>query len=280
MAVWPNGKSYPGDVWHKFGPRAPIWTPSGYTSSFHEGIDIGPWDGANSTWLLSPVTGVVIHAQYDSVFGNRIVVRGEGADFWLCHGRPNSMQVSAGQSVTQGQRLQLMGETGKASGVHVHYEVRVNGSPVDPQAFYAGTASGGNNTGDDMSVEDIYNARDGEGRNMLDLGRQIRADLNAIRNELVQAAALNATRDYPAFAAMEQRGAKYDVRPGGVGADWKLGPTIFEYLAGAQNRAVTEDQVKQIADAVVAAVGKPKVEIDYAKIAKTINDDVAARLAE
>lgn len=143
-ALWPNGKNYPGDVWHEYGPRKPIWTPAGWTSNFHGGIDIGPWDGANSTWLLAPVSGEVILARFDNVFGNWVIIRGANADFWLCHGRAGSMQVRQGQRVTQGDRIQLMGETGKASGVHLHYEVHVNGNRVSPRDYYnSGAAAGG-----------------------------------------------------------------------------------------------------------------------------------------
>lgn len=146
-ALWPNGKKNPGDVWHEFGPRKPIWTPNGPTSSFHSGIDIGPWDGSGSTWLLAPDDGIVSHAGYDSIFGNRVVVTtwygNDKVEFWLCHGRARSLQVKVGQRVRQGQRLQLMGETGKASGVHIHYEIHVNGVRVDPRDFYARPASGG-----------------------------------------------------------------------------------------------------------------------------------------
>lgn len=144
-ALWPNGQTNPGDVWHEYGKRDPISTPNGPTSSFHSGIDIGPWGGKGGTWLLAPVNGEITHAAYDDIFGNRVVVTcyigTTRYDFWLCHGRPGSMLVSAGQTVTQGQRLQMMGETGKAAGVHLHYEVHVNGVRVDPRAFYASPAA-------------------------------------------------------------------------------------------------------------------------------------------
>lgn len=146
-ALWPNGKRTPGDVWHEYGPRKPIWTPNGPTSSFHSGIDIGPWNGAAATWLLSPVSGEVTHAGYDSIFGNRVVVYkeidGDDVEFWLCHGRNGSMKVKRGDIVSQKQQLQLMGETGKAAGVHVHFEIHVNGVRVDPRDFYARPAFAG-----------------------------------------------------------------------------------------------------------------------------------------
>lgn len=150
-ALWPNGQNYPGDVWHEYGPRPPIWTPNGPTSSFHSGIDIGPWSGQQSTWLLSPDDGDVTHAGYDSTFGNRVVVTrwygGDRVEFWLCHGRTGFMEVVVGQRVSQKQRIMMMGETGKAVGVHIHYEVHVNGTRVDPRSFYANPAfSGGGGT--------------------------------------------------------------------------------------------------------------------------------------
>lgn len=140
LPVWPNGKTTPTHVWHRYGPRKPIQTPNGPTSSFHGGIDMGPWDGWGKTWLLAPINGVVTRAAYDNIFGNRVIVtanvHGDTVEFWLCHGRNGTIQVRAGQSVRQFDRLMLMGETGKASGEHIHYEVHVNGKRVDPEVFY------------------------------------------------------------------------------------------------------------------------------------------------
>lgn len=181
MAVWPNGKNYPGIVWHEYGPRRPIWTPNGYTSSFHSGIDIGPWDGIGKTWLLSPVSGQVIHAAYDPTFGNRVVVYdridGDDVEFWLCHGRNGSMRVSKGQNVAQGERLQLMGETGKASGEHLHYEIHVNGVRVDPRAFYARPtpAGGGSASTPEEEEEDMYIANVKNGNFYLVIGTKAHA---------------------------------------------------------------------------------------------------------
>lgn len=89
--------------------------------------------------------------------------------------------------------------------------------------------------------------------------------------------ALDAVADYPAFANMLQRAFKFDARPQGVGADYKLGPTVFESLAGAQNKGVTEAQVKSIADAVVKSIGTPTVSVDYARISKDVNDEADKR---
>ena len=137
--LWPNGKKTPGSVWHEYGPRKPIWTSNGYTSSFHHGIDIGPWDGQYHTWLLSPVDGTVTYAGYSDIFGYRVIVRehSSGDTFWLCHMRVGSLQVRTGDTVRAGDRVGYMGETGKASGVHIHYEVHPDGgSAVNPRTYY------------------------------------------------------------------------------------------------------------------------------------------------
>lgn len=186
-ALWPNGKKSPGDVWHEYGPRRPIWTPNGYTTSFHSGIDIGPWNGAHSTWLLAPDDGIVSHAGYDSIFGNRVVVTtwygNDKVEFWLCHGRPRSMQVKVGQKVRQRERIQLMGETGKASGVHIHYEIHVNGVRVDPRDFYARPTSGGSTskpaaaptTSDEEEDDTMYIANVKNGNFYLVIGKEAHA---------------------------------------------------------------------------------------------------------
>lgn len=93
---------------------------------------------------------------------------------------------------------------------------------------------------------------------------------------------LNATTDYEAFKTMLQRALRFDVRPDGAGADWKLGPTLWERLGQVETAAkqtVTPEQVKEIAAAITKQIGTPTVGIDYAAIAKAVNDDFARRLA-
>ena len=93
---------------------------------------------------------------------------------------------------------------------------------------------------------------------------------------------LDANADYEAFKTMLQRALVFDIRPGGAGADARLGRTLWEQLNGIEKAAstpVTAEQVKVIADAVVAAIGQPTAAVDYALIAKTVNDEAARRLA-
>lgn len=162
--IWPNGKSQPVDVWHEFGPREPIWTPAGYTSSFHWGIDLGP-DGG--TRMVSPVDGVITLSRWDDVFGNWVHVTesGTGAELWLCH--LSSRAVSVGQHVRAGDYIGPMGETGKANGRHLHYEYHPGGQDrgVDPRAFYRSEAAAGGSGSpvpteseeDDMYIANVKN---------------------------------------------------------------------------------------------------------------------------
>lgn len=175
----------------------------------------------------------------------------------------------------------------RTGGPHVHvtafrgrgYTFGSTGT-VDFHALTGGAVAGGSNStpGDnDMSVEDVYNARDNDGRNMLDLGRQIRSDISAVLENLTGAVRLDPDKDYAAFTRMLQRGFEFDIRPAGVGPDWKLGPTVFESLAAADDSAdlggikVTLSDTdrtmiaKAVADAVkIPAGGATKADVEAA----------------
>lgn len=83
---------------------------------------------------------------------------------------------------------------------------------------------------------------------------------------------LDQNRDYPAFAAMLQRSLRFDVRPNGVGADWKLGPTLWERLNQLQaaQAGVTIDP-KQLADAVADAIPDELAEAVVTALSKRLN---------
>jgi murein DD-endopeptidase MepM/ murein hydrolase activator NlpD len=114
-----------------------IWPVSGpVTSGFgwrwgrmHEGIDIGAPYGAG---VVASASGTVIHAGWMGGYGNLVVIdHGGGLSTAYAH----LSSIVAGGSVGQGQTVGYIGCTGHCFGAHLHFEVRVNGSAVDPLGY-------------------------------------------------------------------------------------------------------------------------------------------------
>jgi murein DD-endopeptidase MepM/ murein hydrolase activator NlpD len=116
-----------------------VWPVHGVlTSSFgwrwgrmHEGIDLAVPSG---TPVVAAAAGTVIVAGWLGGYGNLVVVD-HGNGISTAYGHNTSVAVGVGQSVAQGQLVAYSGNTGHSTGPHVHFEVRVNGSPVDPLGY-------------------------------------------------------------------------------------------------------------------------------------------------
>jgi len=116
-----------------------IWPVSGVlTSGFgyrwgrmHEGIDIAVPSG---TPVHASASGTVIVAGWVGGYGNLVVID-HGGGVATAYGHNTSVAVGVGQSVAQGQVISYSGSTGHSTGPHVHFEVRINGSPVDPLGY-------------------------------------------------------------------------------------------------------------------------------------------------
>ncbi len=97
----------------------------------HEGIDIGC---AYGTPNRAAASGTVIYSGWLGGYGNLVVVdHGNGLSTAYAHA--STLLVGVGQSVSQGETVSLVGSTGNSSGPHLHFEVRVNGSAVDPLGY-------------------------------------------------------------------------------------------------------------------------------------------------
>ncbi len=97
----------------------------------HEGIDVTAPMGSP---IEAPAAGVVTDAGWESGYGNTVTIdHGYGITTKFAHA--SKLLVRTGQRVQRGQRIALVGNTGLATGPHLHYEVHVNGRPVDPLRY-------------------------------------------------------------------------------------------------------------------------------------------------
>jgi murein DD-endopeptidase MepM/ murein hydrolase activator NlpD len=116
-----------------------IWPVNGpVTSGFgmrwglmHEGIDIGADYG---TPIRAAASGRVVYAGWMSGYGNLVAID-HGGGVSTAYGHQSSIAVGNGQVVSQGQTVGYVGCTGHCFGPHLHFEVRINGSPVDPLGY-------------------------------------------------------------------------------------------------------------------------------------------------
>jgi murein DD-endopeptidase MepM/ murein hydrolase activator NlpD len=127
----------PGPI--KQGSGALIWPVNGaFTSPFgmrwgrlHAGIDIAAPTG---TAIRAADSGRVAIAGWVGGYGNYTCIQHGGA-LSTCYGHQSSIGVSVGQSVSKGQVIGAVGNTGNSTGPHLHFETRINGSPVDPMGY-------------------------------------------------------------------------------------------------------------------------------------------------
>ncbi len=118
-----------GSIGSAFGPRVhPIFG----TVRQHTGVDIGAATG-NPIWASKD--GRVIFAGWKGGYGNTVVmVHGDGTVTTL-YAHMSVIHAAPGDRVDQGEVIGEIGSTGFSTGPHLHFEVRVNGEPKDPQAF-------------------------------------------------------------------------------------------------------------------------------------------------
>lgn len=126
--IWPSAAS--NVVTSYFGVRQhPVY--GDYRN--HYGIDIGAPYGTN---ILAADGGTVVTATYSSSYGYYVIINHGGGNTTL-YAHMSKILVSVGQSVTQGQTIGLVGSTGVSTGPHLHFEIRVNGTRVNPLNYYS-----------------------------------------------------------------------------------------------------------------------------------------------
>ncbi|NJK34947.1 MAG: peptidoglycan DD-metalloendopeptidase family protein [Oscillatoriales cyanobacterium SM2_2_1] len=117
-----------GEVTSRFGWR--IHPILGY-ERFHSGMDFGADLG---TLIYAADTGTVIYADWYGGYGNAVIVdHGNGLTTLYAH--CSELYVKEGQPVQKGQPIAAVGSTGYSTGPHLHFEVRLQGEPVDPASY-------------------------------------------------------------------------------------------------------------------------------------------------
>jgi murein DD-endopeptidase MepM/ murein hydrolase activator NlpD len=118
-----------GLIWPVSGP---VTSPFGYRwGRLHAGIDIGAGYG---TPIHAAASGRVVLAGWTGGYGNYTCID-HGGGLATCYGHQSSYAVSSGAQVAQGQVIGYVGNTGHSFGAHLHFEVRINGTPVDPLGY-------------------------------------------------------------------------------------------------------------------------------------------------
>ena len=138
--IYVGTKQYPTSYSSLAGSGAFIRPISGgYTSCAyggyrgHVGVDL-TMSGAYGKAVYASAGGTVVQAGWSGGYGIMVKVRhSNGYETWYAH--MSSKLVSVGDKVTQGQQIGRIGSTGNSTGPHLHFELRINGSPVNPMKY-------------------------------------------------------------------------------------------------------------------------------------------------
>ena len=123
--TWPLPGSY--TITSPFGNRL---HPVLKVYKLHTGVDIAG-NSCNGKPVVAAADGVVIVAKYSTAYGNYVVID-HGGGITTLYAHSSKLEVSVGQNVKAGQEIMKVGTTGYSTGPHLHFEVRENGTYVDP----------------------------------------------------------------------------------------------------------------------------------------------------
>lgn len=126
MTIAPKGLPVRGNLTSHFGWR----TLRGYRE-FHSGLDVGVWYG---TEVKATDAGIVEYAGWQRGYGWTVTIDHQNG-FKTVYGHNSWYFVDTGETVERGQVIALSGSSGYSTGPHVHYEILLNGIPVDPLAY-------------------------------------------------------------------------------------------------------------------------------------------------
>jgi len=128
LASTPSLRPTPGWISSNFGYRVSPFTGR---KEFHKGLDIANHHG---TPIIAPADGVVTYSAQRLLMGNMITID-HGYGMLTRYGHISKLLKKKGERVKRGETIALMGNTGRSTGPHLHYEVRLNGVPVNPEKY-------------------------------------------------------------------------------------------------------------------------------------------------
>lgn len=91
-------------------------------------------DGERGDVVVAPGNGTVIEAGWKGGYGNMIEID-HGNGLTTRYGHLSKVDVAVGDTVTRGQLVGYVGSTGRSTGPHLHYELRINDKPINPRRF-------------------------------------------------------------------------------------------------------------------------------------------------
>jgi murein DD-endopeptidase MepM/ murein hydrolase activator NlpD len=117
-----------GSITSGFGFRS---SPLGFGTEYHSGLDIA---AAYGTPIIATGDGKVVFAGWRGAFGRAVVID-HGYGFSTMYGHTQKIVVNVGDRITKGQTIAYVGSSGRSTGPHLHYEVWINGKPVNPRTY-------------------------------------------------------------------------------------------------------------------------------------------------
>ena len=130
LRATPKGLPVSGRVGPGYGYRKNPFTGRG--SEFHKGVDIGAKTG---TSVVATADGIVTFTGWNGGYGNMVIIS-HGYGFVTSYSHNSKIVVKIGDKVKRGQVISKVGSTGRSTGPHVHYEIKVNGKNVDPSRYF------------------------------------------------------------------------------------------------------------------------------------------------
>ena len=128
-AFLPTQWAHLGKINNEFGFRRNPF--GGRSYEFHPGMDI---DGERGEEVIAPANGTVIKAGWTGGYGNMVEID-HGNGLTTRYGHMSKIEIEVGDTITRGQLIGLIGSTGRSTGPHLHFELRLNDKSINPRHF-------------------------------------------------------------------------------------------------------------------------------------------------